>query len=60
MKYEGEYIENMEWVESYKNCEIIMDSLVGCVCIHNQNPCPWWLFDNIVEVLKKWEKILYI
>ena len=36
-----------------------VDSLVGCVCRHDQNPCPWREFDNIVKTWK-YEQIYYI
>ena len=36
-----------------------MDSLVGYIFRHDQNLCPWWVFDNIEKILKKWAKILY-
>ena len=39
---------------------VCMDSFVGYVFIHGQSPCPWWLFENIVEKLKKWSKLLYL
>ena len=51
--------QNMEWVESYKHCGMGIKILVRFVCRHDQNPCPWWVFDNIVKILKKWGKILY-
>ena len=59
MKYEGECIKNMEWVESYQNCEMGMGSLVVCFCRHDQNPWPLWVFDNIVKILKS-EQRYYI
>ena len=33
--------------------------LVGYVHRQYQYPCPLWVFDNIVENLKKWAKVLY-
>ena len=38
---------------------MVMDSLVGYVCIHNQPPCPWLVFDNIAEIWKS-EQNYYI
>ena len=32
--------------------EMGMEILVGFVCRHDQNPCPLWLFDNIVKTWK--------
>ena len=42
----------MSWI--LQICEMSMDSLVGFVYWHNYNPCPWWVFDNIVKILKQW------
>ena len=59
MKYKGESIENMEWVESYENFDMDVYNLVGCVCRNCHNPFPHWVFDNIMKILKKWAKMLY-
>ena len=32
--------------------EMGMEILVGFVCRHDQNPCTWWVFDNIVKTWK--------
>ena len=39
--------------------EMDMESLVGYVSRNDQTTFPRWVFDNIVENLKKWEKVLY-
>ena len=35
-----------------------MDSLIGCLCRHDQNPCPWWGFDSIAKDLKSGQNII--